>query len=229
MPFTVALGLLFGLLALELLFAVLGLSLVGDGPDLDIDGVEVPDVGDLPSMGVDVDLPELAEYDIPDMAETDADTVEASGGLSTVLGLGKVPFMIWLASLLMGFGLTGVIAQLTAINVLGFALPVGLVATGAIVVAIWFTRQFSQTFARLLPKTETTSLSTRRYGGHKGVVTQGVARRGHPAEVRIVDRFGNFHYLRAEPIEDDGRIKAGTEVVILRNMRTGVMRLLPLS
>ena len=40
--------------------------------------------------------------------------------------------------------------------------------------------------------------------------------RGRPAEVRVSDRFGNTHYLRAEPLRDDVSIAQGTEVIVLR-------------
>lgn len=233
-PFTTALGLLFGLLALEIFFALVGLSLMGGDADVDVDVADVPDFADLAGMGVNLNMPDLADYDIPDVsadaqADTEPDTGAGDVGALAWLGLGKVPFMIWLAALLLGFGGAGLIVQTVWSNILGFALPLVLIVPAAIAVGVWFTKTFSAVFAALLPKTESTSLSTRRYGGHKGVVTQGTAERGRPAEVKLIDRHGNLHYLRAEPAHDDHRIPAGTDVIILRNIRTGVLRLVALG
>ncbi len=229
-PFTLALILLFSLVLLELAFMMIGLSLVGDAGDIDMDVVDVPDLGDLPDMDIDLDLPDAADYDIPDLAEGgEAATLDADPGALAWLGMGKVPFMIWLGSVLLGFGATGLAIQSILDTGLGFMLPWTVAALPAIVAAIWFTRTFASGFAAVLPKSETSAMSTNRFGGYRGKVTQGTARRGHPAEVRITDRFGNTHYLRAEPAKDDDKIKQGTDVILLRNIRTGQMRLLPVA
>ncbi|MGB1234428.1 MAG: OB-fold-containig protein [Planktomarina sp.] len=227
-PFTLALALLFALVALEVLFMLIGLSLVGDAGDIDLD-VDVPDMGDLADIGIDIDLPDAADYDIPDMAEgaDAADALETDPGALAWLGLGKVPFMIWLGAVLLGFGATGIVIQSVASNL--FVLPWTVVALPAIVAAIWFAKTFAAGFSAVLPKSETSAMSTNRFGGYRGTVTQGTARRGHPAEVRITDRFGNNHYLRAEPAKDDDEISQGTDVILLRNIRTKQMRLLPVG
>jgi hypothetical protein len=96
-------------------------------------------------------------------------------------------------------------------------MPAWLAVLPATGVAIWFARQFGTLFANLLPRIETEALSERHLGRRTGVVTQGTASRGRPAEVRITDRYGNFHYLRAEPLRDDAQIPQGTEVMVLRH------------
>jgi hypothetical protein len=49
------------------------------------------------------------------------------------------------------------------------------------------------------------------------VVSQGTAARGRPAEIRVSDRYGNTHYIRAEPLRDGTEIPQGTEVIVLRH------------
>ena len=74
-----------------------------------------------------------------DMDADVADGVEASGfmdGLMTLLGLGKVPFLIWLSTLLFVFALIGVVGQALINGATGSPLPAGLaalLATGAAV------------------------------------------------------------------------------------------------
>lgn len=218
-PFTVALALLFGLLALELVLMLVGVSLLGDSADADVpmaDGVDADlDVGEFDLDGVDLDGVDL-DSDL-DAAELNTGTgADASGGLLSWLGLGRTPALVWLASLLMAFGLTGIVAQMAVSTLVGAYLPAILIAIPAGLVAVWFARGFGAVFARLLPKNETSALSERHLGKRVGVVTQGNAARGRPAEVRVTDRYGNTHYLRAEPLKDEAVIPQGSEVVVAR-------------
>lgn len=234
LPFSIALGILFGLLALELFFALIGGTLLGLGAD----GLDAPDID-----GPDVDLPDLAELDIDltpaDLAEADLeltsfDELESvpnapSGSITSWLGMGKAPAMIWLASVLVGVGLTGLALQSLIEAVFGGPAPAFLVGIPAAVAGIAFARSFGSLFARLLPKTETQSLSERHLGRRMGTVTQGAAARGRPAEVRVSDRYGNTHYLRAEPLRDTDEIKQGTEVLVLRHRYEGGYRIVAVS
>ncbi|WP_136443220.1 OB-fold-containig protein [Pacificoceanicola onchidii] len=233
-PFTVALALLFGLLALELVFAILGGTLLGaggDGPDFDVDGPDM-DIGDLDidfdALDVDAGDFELPDLDIDPEIET-PDGAAATGGIAAWLGFGKMPALIWLASILLAFGATGLVIQSIVTLVLGTAVPALIAAVPAGIIAILFARHFGALFARLLPKTETQSLSERHLGRRPGTVTQGTAARGKPAEVRVTDRYGNTHYLRAEPLRDDAQISQGSEVLVLRHKRDGGYRIIPLN
>ncbi|MGR3492891.1 MAG: OB-fold-containig protein [Shimia sp.] len=215
-PFTTAFALLLGLLTLELVGLLLGFSLLGE-----VEGdVDLPDLD-----GLEVELPEGAgDYAIPDMAEVDA----VDAGITSWTGIGRTPFMIWLGSVLLGFGTAGYLIQAAAEALSGTAFPWILASFPAAIAAFWFAGRFGKVFAAVLPKTESTSISERRYAGHKGVISQGTASHGRPAEVRMTDRFGNIHHLRAEPLED-AQLTEGTEVLILRNRHTGEFRITALT
>ena len=220
-PFTLSLALLFGLLALELGMAAVGGTLLGLGADADLD-VDL-------DAGVDADF----DLDLDGLdAEPDFDTGSASGmapsGPAAWLGLGRVPVMIWVASLLLGFAVSGLVLQALAAAVFA-PLPGLVVAIPAGLAALWFARGFGGVFARLLPRTETTATSERHLGRRIGVVTQGTARRGSPSEVKVTDRHGNIHYLRAEPLKDEVEIPRGTRVLVLRHQRDTGYRLVPLG
>ena len=230
-PFTIALALLFGLLALEILLSLVGATLLGLGADADLDlelDIEGPEIGDL-----DIDFGE-ADASLFDFAEPelDAEITEAPAapsGPASWLGIGKVPTLIWIAAVLLAFGVTGLVLQTLSLSLIGIALPALLTTLPAGIAAIWFARRFGMVFARALPKTETSALSNRHLGRRTGVVTQGTARRGSPAEVRITDRHGNMHHLRGEPLKDDDTIPAGTEVLVLRHRFDEGYRLVPLG
>lgn len=212
-PFALALGLLVALLMLEVLVQLVGGSLLGgDAPEIDA-GIESSfdfDPGAEPDVAALVDM---ADADVPAPSGGDASIA------SSLLGLGKAPTMIWVASVLTGFGVTGLVVQGAASAVFGAPLP-GLVASiPAAIVAFGFARAFAGVFARLVPATETTATRVQFMGGLRGYVSQGVARRGSPAEVRLRDRHGNTHYLRCEPFADADVIPEGTAVLTLRQRR----------
>ena len=226
-PFTISLALLFGLLFLELVLALLGGTLLGIGADTDLDvelDIDGPDLGDLDIDFGDAD-PEAFAFAEP---ELDADLDAAPIGPASWLGIGKMPALIWIAAVLLAFGISGLVIQGIAGATLA-PLPALIAALPAGAAALWFARTFGAAFARLLPKTESTAMSNRHLGRRMGVVTQGTARRGAPTEVRLTDRHGNTHYIRAEPLKDDDVIVAGTQVLVLRHKLNEGYRIVPLG
>lgn len=227
-PFTISLALLFGLLILEVVIAFIGGTLLGLGAGSDI-GVAV-DAPDIAEFDLGLDAPDLADVDFADLdIEVSSGQVAiADVGPASWLGFGQVPVLIWIAALLLGFGLTGILLQQLSFAVAGSVLPAALAGLGAAGAGVWFARQFSGLFARLVPKTETTALSERHLGRRTGLVTLGDAKRGSPAEVRVTDRFGNIHYLRGEPLKDEETISQGATVLVLRHRRDQGYRLVSL-
>ena len=218
-PFTVSIALVLGLVLLEIIALLLGssiLSLESDGVELDADGFDL-DAGDF-------------ELDA-DGVEIDAEMMEVDGGpvsLSAWLGIGNVPFAIWIASLLTAFGLGGFILQSTLNGFFGFSLSASIASVLVAVPALGVTRHLSRFLGHIVPKTETSAVSLRGMGGQHGVITQGTAKRGNPAEVKVKDRHGNMHYLRVEPYEDDETLAQGTEVYVIRQ-RDGTFRAMEIT
>lgn len=221
LPFSLALSLLIGLLALELVALALGASLFGT------DGA-LPDVAPDPAF----DLPAGAEPDLTALvaaseAMGSAPAPETGGTAMALLGLGRVPFAIWLAALLLGFGVGGMAIQTAT----GAALPGWLAALPAAAMGLGAARFVAATLSNLVRQNETTATGPQFLGGLRGLVTQGTARRGSPAEVRLRDRHGNIHYQRCEPWRDGDVIPEGTDVITLRERRPGGgwgLRILPI-
>ena len=222
LPFAIALGLLFGLMALELISALLGGTLLGLDNDADLDlDLDGPDGIDFTSLGLDsadtaVDL---------DLGES------ATGPISSTdwLGISKVPTLIWVAALLLGFGLIGVVIQTAVVSIFGTALPAALAILPSAFGGLWFTRKFAGVFVAILPKSESSALSIRHLGRRRGIVSQGTASRGKPAEVRVIDGHGNTHHLRAEPLRDDDVIPQGADVIVMRKSLDEGYRMVALS
>ncbi len=214
-PFTTAILVLGGLLLLEVIALLVGASLISepDGPDVDFD---VPEL-DVP----EIEALELGEIDVAELEMADVAAPQPVGMGWT--GFGHVPFLIWFAGLLTGFGGTGIGLQLAG------PFPLWLVVPVAAFAALAFTRSFAGFFARAIPRTETAAQNVRNLARRRGVVTQGTSRRGRPAELRVSDRYGNSHYVRAEPFRDNDEISRGAEVLTIWDHRAAELRIVPLD
>lgn len=214
-PFSTAVAILAGLLALEVVSLLLGGSLMSDtdGPDLEFDvpELEVPEIEALESGSLNP-----AVLEVPDAAP------DAPVQLGWT-GFGRVPFLVWFAALLTGFGASGILIQTLGPWPLWLAVPLASVA------GLGAARGLSGAFARLLPQVETSVQSTRQLARRRGVVTQGTARRGRKTEIRVTDRYGNSHYVRAEPFRDDDEISRGQSVLTIWDRRAGELRVVALD
>lgn len=206
-PFSIALCVVLGLFILELISLILGGSIMAigsDAPDVDLDL----------DADFDIDLDVDADLDIePDL---NTDTATAPAGLLGWLGVGEVPFLIWLVSFLTIFGLSGLVILNAGTALIGMTIPLAVSLPLATAAAVYCARFIARIVATIMPKTESTAMRTRFLGGHHGTITQGTARRGSPAEAKIKDRHGNTHYLRVEPLEDDVEIPQGRDVHVIR-------------
>ena len=200
-PFAVALGLVTALAVLEVVLLALGLSMTVDGPDLDAE----------PGFEGEAEL------------DADADAAFGTGALLSWLGIGQVPVAVWVAAVLTAFGLSGLAIQSAALAVSGDPLSAPVACLLALLPALALGGRFSRSLGRLIPKFESTAISTRSYGGRRGVITVGTARRGRPAQARFTDGHGNIHYAAVEPLDDAAALPQGTEIAILR-LRDGSLR-----
>ncbi|WP_298861037.1 YqiJ family protein [uncultured Sulfitobacter sp.] len=204
LPFAIALAVTAGLFVIEIISLIFGATVLGLG-------------GEAPDIDVDADFDLSADIDVEGL---DADLIgeigPAPSDFLTWIGARDVPFLIWLVSFLTMFGLFGLIIQSVALSILGVPLFTILAVIIAIAPALGITRIIANWVALIMPKTETSAMRTRFLGGHHGTITQGTATRGNPAEAKIKDRHGNMHYLRVEPLDDDGIFSQGDDVTLIR-------------
>ncbi|MWV28343.1 YqiJ family protein [Aurantiacibacter rhizosphaerae] len=190
LPFAIA----FGLMVLALVLQLIGLG------DFDFGG--------------DVDL----DVDAPDF---DADSVEApsagfGGALLSLLGLGRVPLMVWLMVFLLLFTVIGMAIQMFATDLTGSPLYAGLAALFAGAASLPATSVLVRPLGRLLPQDETSAVGLGSLVGRRGTITTGKAARGSPARTKVRDRHGHAHYVMLEPHEDASTIHEGDEVLLVR-------------
>ncbi|MEL6234840.1 MAG: OB-fold-containig protein, partial [Pseudomonadota bacterium] len=231
-----------GLLILELVLLALGLTLIGDeGPALDADatGAEL-DMDAAVSAEIDAALDVETAFDAgaePDLGSAEpnagspgapATQAGALAGALSWLGIGRVPFSIWLAGTLTAFGLTGYAVQMAVVALTGATLPGGLAALLCLVPGLILGGRVARLIGRIMPRHESSAIARRAYHNRRGVITVGTARRGKPAQARFTDANGNMHFVMVEPLRDDEAITEGSAVAIVR-LKGGDLRAIRLA
>jgi len=153
--------------------------------------------------------------------EIDADTDtggEAGLGdaLTTLLGIGRVPFMIWLVLFLFLFAALGVSIQSLADSLTGSPLHPLLAAAITLLAALPVTGVVVRPLARIMPRDETTAVETDALLGRRAVITIGRASAGNPARARVLDAYGMTHHVMAEPHEAGSEMLEGDELLLVR-------------
>jgi Protein of unknown function (DUF1449) len=203
-PFTVALLVMLGLTAVELVSLLTGVSLNDAVDELVVPHV-AETVGDAPT-GMEVTSP---------------DGPSVMGRFLAWLYVGTVPVLMIAIVFLTVFGLAGLIAQHLLRAALGMVLP-GIVAAPIVLVAVLpVVRACNRGLARVLPRDETSAVDAATFVGRTAVITGGAARAGMPAQARLTDQFGTTHYVLVEPEDAEDTFAAGSLVLLLRQTGGG--------
>ena len=178
-----------GLMLLALVFQLVGLGDYDLGGDVDLD------------TGMD---------------GADPTSAGVGGALLTLLGLGKVPLMVWLMVFLLLFTVIGMSIQALAGDLTGAPLYPWLAALLAGGASLPATAIATRPLGRLLPQDETSAVGLDSLVGRRGKVSTGKALRGSPARTTVRDRHGHAHHVMLEPHEDASEIHEGDEVLLVR-------------
>lgn len=165
----------------------------------------------------------LGGFDLDADADVDADfdggDANGAGGLLSVLGIGRVPLMVWLACFLLVFALAGYGVQALITSLLGAPLDKWAAAAVVAVLSLPVTSALVRPLARILPGDRTTAVSTDTLLGRRAVITIGKASAGSPARGRVIDRFGHPHHVMIEPHDAAAVIGEGEQVLLVRRDR----------
>jgi len=154
--------------------------------------------------------------DLAPEADFDGSDAGAMEGLASVLGFGRVPFLAWLAILLLMFSGVGISGQYLLGELVGSMLPPLPAAALAALPALLLTGVASRILAPIVPRDETTAVHIDALLGKRGRIDIGSARRGHPARAVVKDIHGQPHNVMVEPHEDGAEFIAGDEVLLVR-------------
>lgn len=216
LPFAVALGLMLAIAVLEGT-----MTLLGAGMSEAIDSLLPESLGDVDlDADVDIDIDgavDGAGLDFGD-ANLSGPDIGATSALSRVLGwlcVGKVPVLIILVAFLTVFGLSGLIIQSIVSQITGILLPASLASIPALIIGIPCVRYIGLGISKLVPKDETSAVSSDSFVGRIAKITIGVAEKGRPAEAKLIDQHGQTHYVMVEPDGVDEQISAGADVLLV--------------
>jgi Inner membrane protein YqiJ, N-terminal/Inner membrane protein YqiJ, OB-fold len=163
------------------------------------------------------DMFEGADADID--LDVDADPTVGGGffdALQTVFGLGRVPFLIWLAVLLFTFTVIGVVGQQVLVSTLGAPFPAWLAAIAAGAAALPVTGALTRPLARLLPQDETSAVGLDSLVRRDAEIQLGQATAGSPARSKVIDRHGHPHFVMVEPNHPEATLEQGETVMLVR-------------
>lgn len=144
------------------------------------------------------------------------DSPGALAGLASLVGVGRLPFLMWLSLFLFLYSATGVVGQSLIEGATGAMLPAALGGALALLPALVLAGAGSALLERILPQDETSAVSRATLVGKRGHIDIGTARRGNPARARVLDTFGQAHNVMVEPHEDGAAYAAGEEVLLVR-------------
>jgi len=151
--------------------------------------------------------------------------VDAAGGLelggfgdalTALLGLGRVPLLIWLASLLLVFGSVGLIGQAWITGWLGAPLSAGWASLLAGAAALPLNSLAMRPLAAVMPRDETTAIALDELVRRDAEIQIGTARAGPPARARVIDSHGQAHNIMVEPHDSASELRAGDTVLLVR-------------
>jgi hypothetical protein len=162
--------------------------------------------------GVSEVIEGAGEFDSPDGLEMGG----LGDAITTVLGLGRVPLLIWLAALLFVFAAVGVMGQALLASLLGAPLSAGWAALAAGGAAVPLNSLAMRPLAAILPRDETTAIDLDDLVRRDAEIQIGTARAGSPARAKVIDRHGQAHFVMVEPHDQTSEFKAGDTVLLVR-------------
>ncbi len=162
--------------------------------------------------GVSEAIEGAGEFDSPDGLEMGG----FGDALTTLLGLGRVPLLIWLAALLFIFATVGVIGQSVLANMLGAPLSAGWAALAAGGAALPLNSLAMRPLGAIIPKDETTAIDIDDLLRRDAEIQIGTARAGSPARAKVIDVHGQAHFVMVEPHDQTLALNAGDTVLLVR-------------
>lgn len=152
--------------------------------------------------------------------DADGGDLESPGVLGRLLSwlrVGEVPMLVLLVVFLTAFSLAGFAVQKTALDLFGFYLPALAAIIPAFLVSMPIVRFFGGVLGQILPKDETDAVSKMSFVGRMAKITLGVSAKGSPAQAKVRDEHGKFHYIMVEPDIIDDIFKQGEDVLLVRS------------
>ncbi|GGW68568.1 YqiJ family protein [Alishewanella tabrizica] len=158
-------------------------------------------------------LPEVELTPHSEVGQLDADSA-----LSRFFGwlrIGEVPLLMLLVVFLLSFGLIGLLLQSMLHSLLGSMAPAWFAVPCVFMLSLPVLRLGSGMLHHVMPKDETTAVSSDSLLGRIAIITLGTARKDYAAEAKVKDQHGYQHYVQVEPDNPLDVFQQGAEVLLL--------------
>ncbi|MDI1222930.1 MULTISPECIES: YqiJ family protein [Acinetobacter] len=136
------------------------------------------------------------------------------------LYLGRVPVLVWLIIFLTVYALFGFIVQSIFFNFTGNYFSIWLIAPASLFLSMPIVRVCAALVAKILPKDETTAIHSDELIGRTAQIILGEAKQNYPAQAKVIDQFGQTHYILVEP-ELDEIFQQGQSVILTQRTKLG--------
>ncbi|WP_111859874.1 YqiJ family protein [Acinetobacter sp. CFCC 10889] len=136
------------------------------------------------------------------------------------LYLGRVPVLVWLIIFLTVYALFGFIMQSLYFAFTQQYLALWIAAPACLFLCMPLVRVSAAAIAKILPKDETTAIYSEELIGRTALIILGEAKQNYPAQAKVLDQFGQTHYVLVEP-ELNIIFSQGQEVILTQKTANG--------
>lgn len=136
------------------------------------------------------------------------------------LYLGRVPVLVWLIIFLTVYSLFGFAMQAVFFKFTHSYLAIWIAAPVSLFLCMPFVRLCTAIIAKILPQDETTAIHSEELIGRTALIILGQAKQNYPAQAKVLDQFGQTHYILVEP-ELDITFSQGQEVILTHKTVNG--------
>jgi hypothetical protein len=140
------------------------------------------------------------------------------GGHLSLLGLGKVPFIIWLTFFFGLFSLIGYAANAISSSIFGY-MPVWVSIVPVVITSFMINGVLCKVFAKILPRFETTAVSTDTFSGRVAKVTIGDATYTKFAMGVVLDEHNMSHNIRIKAMDDGVVLNQNNPVILVEQIK----------
>jgi hypothetical protein len=214
-PFAIALGILGGLLVIEIVTLVAGIPLSAK-----IDAILHLDLHGPDLHGPDVHGPDVHGPHAHGGGHAGLDVAHEPGMFGTAwdwLNAGRVPLLILIMIMLGSFGALGYMIEGVSHSFVGW-LPTFMAAIPAFIVTIPVTRRVSLLVSKVVPRDETYVVEAGSLVGQTGVIVTGPLAENTIARVKVKDAHGNQHFPWVRTKDPNLKLDNGDHVLLVEHI-----------
>ncbi|KAF1011482.1 MAG: Inner membrane protein YqiJ [Acinetobacter bereziniae] len=141
------------------------------------------------------------------------------------LYLGRIPVLVWLIIFLTVYALFGFIVQTIFYHFTEHYFSIWVIAPASLILCMPIVRTCAALISKILPKDETTAIYSDELIGRTAQIILGEAKQNSPAQAKVIDQFGQTHYVLVEP-ETEQIFLQGQTVILTQRTKVGFQAIL---